>query len=136
MGDKRLNMKIKGSVQGVFFRTACRDIAANLMLNGWVKNIDDGTVEVMAEGAEQDLKDLLKWAQEGPENATVDEVKEKWTNSKDAFEDFEIIENALKDADTKAAALKKFDELIEKENEGSDHPVHEPFTKEDKHFKQ
>ncbi|NOZ81081.1 MAG: acylphosphatase [DPANN group archaeon] len=135
MVKKRLHLIIKGLVQGVFYRTSARDIAANLMCNGWVKNLPNGDVELVAEGDEKDLKDLLKWAKHGPEQAVIETVKEKWSASKDAFDDFEIIEDSIKDAESKAAELKKINKLLEVD-EGSDHPVHEPLTKEDTPFKQ
>ena len=66
------------------------------MCNGWVKNLSDGGVEILAEGDEKDLKDLLKWAKKGPEQAVVETVEEKWSAAKDAFDEVEIREESVR----------------------------------------
>jgi len=55
----RLHAYYTGRVQGVGFRYTCVDIAAELGVSGWVKNLRDGRVEVMAEAEENVLKEFL-----------------------------------------------------------------------------
>ena len=53
---KRVHLIISGRVQGVFYRAAVRDIAAGYSITGFVRNLPDGTVEVVAEGPEPELR--------------------------------------------------------------------------------
>ena len=50
MVQKRVHIFVTGRVQGVFFRQATRVIAIKNNVTGWVKNLDDGRVEIMIEG--------------------------------------------------------------------------------------
>lgn len=65
---------ISGYVQGVWFRASTRDQANNLGIKGWVKNLNNGDVEVIACGNDQQLEILHQWLQRGPEHALVDKV--------------------------------------------------------------
>ena len=65
---------IKGRVQGVGFRWFVHREAAALNLRGWVRNTEDGHVEVVAAGEEQDLAELGKAMQEGSRGSRVDAV--------------------------------------------------------------
>ena len=56
MDKKRVQLIIHGKVQGVFFRTSTKDKANELRLSGFVRNSEDGTVEVIAEGDEDQLQ--------------------------------------------------------------------------------
>ena len=60
MSDKRARVYYEGLVQGVGFRFAAERTAAALKLIGWVKNLDDGRVEVLCEGKEEDIKVFLE----------------------------------------------------------------------------
>lgn len=62
---------VTGTVQGVFFRTYTKAKANELGITGWVRNCDDGTVEVHAEGEEAALEQLEEWLQRGPTVARV-----------------------------------------------------------------
>ncbi len=68
---------ITGRVQGVFYRSAAVTEAQKLHLTGWVKNTNNGDVEVLACGAEQDLKTFEKWLWQGPMLAKVKSVTAK-----------------------------------------------------------
>ena len=59
MASKRIHVYYSGRVQGVGFRFTAEVAARKLKLNGWVSNLADGTVEVVAEGEEAALKELL-----------------------------------------------------------------------------
>ncbi len=67
---------VSGRVQGVFFRDSTRKKAQGLSLCGWVKNIPDSRVEVLACGEEEDVNALKEWLWEGPPAAKVSEVLE------------------------------------------------------------
>jgi acylphosphatase len=90
MGLKRIQMVVRGRVQGVFFRASAQREARQLGLAGWVKNRPDGSVEIVAEGEEDQVKDLLAWAQHGPTTARVDKVETKWRSYTGEFSDFRI----------------------------------------------
>ena len=65
---------VSGKVQGVWFRVATQDQAKNLGLTGWVRNLPEGQVEVLAFGAEDKLARLYEWLKQGPELAEVVDV--------------------------------------------------------------
>lgn len=62
---------VSGDVQGVSFRQATALQAERLELDGWVRNLADGRVEVLFEGDEAGVAELSNWLQQGPENAQV-----------------------------------------------------------------
>ncbi|MBU0806339.1 MAG: acylphosphatase [Gammaproteobacteria bacterium] len=62
---------VSGRVQGVYFRQATAAQAERLDLNGWVRNLADGRVEVLFEGEEAAVDELAGWLQQGPEAAEV-----------------------------------------------------------------
>jgi acylphosphatase len=76
--QRRLWLQVQGRVQGVFFRASTREQAQRLGLAGWVRNLPDGSVEVLAEGEEASLRRLADWCRRGPPGAHVDEVEESW----------------------------------------------------------
>jgi len=87
---KRLDAMVHGTVQGVFFRANARMQAQRLGLVGSVRNRPDGTVEVVAEGSEQDLRSFLAWLQRGPENARVTNVDASWGDPSGEFSGFRV----------------------------------------------
>ena len=90
MGLKRIQVVVKGRVQGVFFRATAQREARQNGLTGWVKNRRDGAVEMVVEGEEDAVKDFLAWAQQGPSTARVDDVETKWRSYTGEFSDFRI----------------------------------------------
>ncbi|WP_425914487.1 acylphosphatase [Pseudomonas sp. GWSMS-1] len=62
---------VSGRVQGVYFRQATAAQAERLDLDGWVRNLADGRVEVLFEGEEAAVDELASWLQQGPEAAEV-----------------------------------------------------------------
>ncbi len=54
-----MQVYFSGSVQGVGFRFTCQRMAETLKISGWVKNLDDGRVEVVAEADQKTLEDFL-----------------------------------------------------------------------------
>lgn len=79
--QKRLHLIVTGRVQGVYYRGATRDKARPLGLSGWVRNCSDGSVEIMAEGEEERLGELLRWCHDGPPAARVDSVEASWDDA-------------------------------------------------------
>lgn len=75
----RLEAHVHGLVQGVFFRHFTRVRAQELGLSGTVSNQPNGTVLVVAEGAQEDVHMLLEWLKQGPELAQVDSVSVRWS---------------------------------------------------------
>ncbi|HEX6927619.1 MAG TPA: acylphosphatase [Gammaproteobacteria bacterium] len=65
---------VSGKVQGVFFRAATRDRAQSLHVTGHAKNLEDGRVEVLACGEEENVAALIEWLWQGPRLARVDRV--------------------------------------------------------------
>lgn len=92
MSNKRVTLIIRGRVQGVFFRAAAQREARRLGITGWVKNRADGSVEVLAEGDEDSIKELSSWAHHGPSAARVDNVEQRWRGYTGEFPDFRIVE--------------------------------------------
>jgi acylphosphatase len=65
-----------GKVQGVYFRHSTRLEAQRLGLRGSARNLPDGSVEVLAQGAAAAVGELQAWLHRGPAQARVDEVRE------------------------------------------------------------
>jgi acylphosphatase len=86
----RAHILISGVVQGVFFRSNTRRKANEFKVNGWVKNLRDGRVEVVCEGAEESVKKLIAWSKKGPEGAYVSSADVTWENYTGEFNTFEI----------------------------------------------
>ena len=86
---KRIIIHVYGLVQGVFFRYTTRKIARNLGLTGIVKNLPNGSVYIEAEGPEDKLNELLKFAKKGPKSAEVENVKVEYKEAQYKFKGFE-----------------------------------------------
>ena len=87
--EKRVGLKIYGRVQGVFFRDSSQRKAEELNLSGWVRNELDGTVQIVAEGEEKDLEELIEWCRAGgTEYAKVDKVDIEWLEPSGQFNNF------------------------------------------------
>lgn len=69
-----MRLVVSGQVQGVCFRQYTVREASRLGLNGWVRNLRSGEVEVLAEGDEARLNDLEQWCRHGPPHAVVANV--------------------------------------------------------------
>ncbi len=72
--QRRVRLRVTGIVQGVFFRGETRRQATKLGLDGYVRNMPDGTVEVVAEGNDHRVEELIAWCRKGPPHARVDDV--------------------------------------------------------------
>ena len=87
---KRLRVNVRGRVQGVSFRYYTLSEAQRLDLTGWVRNESDGSVTVVAEGAESDLGELLEFLHRGPRAARVDDLSLNWSSPNQEFGSFGI----------------------------------------------
>ena len=77
--DERLTVFVRGRVQGVGFRWWTRARALELGLSGWAANLDDGRVEVVAEGPRPALDALVGALRSGAAPGRVDAVVEHWS---------------------------------------------------------
>jgi acylphosphatase len=86
----RLHAVVKGYVQGVGFRYFVLDAAVALGLSGWVRNLWDGDVELIAEGEREALEKLLPVVRRGPRAAHVSGVDIEWGDYKGEFSSFHV----------------------------------------------
>lgn len=87
---KRAHVFYSGRVQGIGFRYTVQDIAENLGIYGWVKNLEDGRVEVVAEAEENDLKEFLDKILKGPLGYYIKDADISWKKPLKKFNSFEI----------------------------------------------
>jgi acylphosphatase len=87
---ERLHAVIRGDVQGVGYRYFVQRNAGRLGLTGWVRNNDDGTVEVVAEGGRAELEQLKRALEEGPRMARVDRVEARWSEATGGLDGFDL----------------------------------------------
>ena len=86
----RAHLLISGRVQGVAFRYYTINNAQNLRIKGWVRNCWDGKVEIVMEGEEEKVKELIDWCYRGPSSAIVEKVDIKWKKFRGEFTAFGI----------------------------------------------
>ena len=83
------HLRIRGRVQGVYFRESMRQRADQLKVTGWVRNRSDGTVEALVQGEPFAVDAIVQWAQRGPHAARVDKVE---VEAADEERDFPIFD--------------------------------------------
>jgi acylphosphatase len=81
---------ITGFVQGIGFRYFVKSNARRLKLNGWVKNTNDGRVEVLAQGSKEEIEKLIKLCEKGPFLSEVKSVQAQWEKEEERFGDFRV----------------------------------------------
>ena len=86
----RVYIIVHGKVQGVFFRANAKKVALSLGLKGYARNKEDGSVEVVAEGQEDKIKELIEYCKKGPERAKVNKVDVIHLEATGEFIDFEV----------------------------------------------
>lgn len=86
-----LHAFIEGHVQGVGFRYFVKENADKLHLTGWVRNRYDGSVEVMAEGSQDALGQLLDVLHSGPSRSIVTNVKVDWSHTLGQYKQFSFL---------------------------------------------
>lgn len=86
---RRVKIKVFGKVQGVFFRYSVKELADRLGVKGFAKNNLDGSVEILAEGNDTAVSQIIEFCRQGPETARIDNVEvkeEKFIGNDDKFE--------------------------------------------------
>jgi acylphosphatase len=81
---------IHGLVQGVYFRAYTQKKAIELNIKGWVRNRREGCVEIIAQGDEENLREFIDWCHIGSPHSQVQEVNVRWSECKEAFNNFEV----------------------------------------------
>ena len=87
---KQVHLIISGVVQGVFFRASVSQVARLLKLTGFVRNLSNGNVEVVAAGEEGLINRMIDWCRKGPPGAQVEHVEVNWKEAAQVFEHFQI----------------------------------------------
>jgi|FaiFalFF_MnMetaG_3_1042247.scaffolds.fasta_scaffold02768_5 acylphosphatase len=87
---RRLYARVQGRVQGVGYRAFAQSEARRLGLCGYVRNCEDGTVEVVAEGEEGALQEFLNALQRGPVGAWVQRVDADYAEATGEWDNFTI----------------------------------------------
>lgn len=87
MTSRRL--RIRGLVQGVYYRESMRQRAQELGVTGWVRNRADGSVEAVVQGEAAYVERMIDWARRGPPAARVDAVEIEPANGEPALAIFE-----------------------------------------------
>lgn len=88
--EKRLRCVIRGDVQGVGFRWSAQERSRDLGLTGFVRNLENGCVEIVAEGPENALAALKTFCTRGPDGARVSDIEVREERATGEFERFEI----------------------------------------------
>ena len=88
---KQLALRVKGLVQGVFFRQSAREQALRLGLGGWVRNTMEGDVELVVQGPPQAVDQFVSWCHRGPPHARVDAVEVSESSTPEQFQTFRVI---------------------------------------------
>lgn len=87
---KRVRLWITGVVQGVYYRATARERAEKLGLTGWVRNLEDGSVMLEAQGPVDGIEALIVWCWEGPSGARVHDVEVSWIALQAGDEGFRV----------------------------------------------
>jgi acylphosphatase len=90
MQPAKAHLIIRGRVQGVFYRAFARDIAGQLGLRGWVRNLPDGSVEALFEGYRDEIEKAIEHCSSGPPGARVDGIDVNWEEYKGDLKGFQI----------------------------------------------
>lgn len=91
---KHLNITVSGKVQGVFYRASTKAVADQLGIRGFVKNLDNGSVYIEAEGDDFSLESFLEWCNEGPEKARIENVEAVESELKN-YRNFEVVKKSF-----------------------------------------
>ncbi len=88
---RRARIIVTGIVQGVFYRYSTKRKADELGLAGTVRNLPDGSVEIVCEGDEKEIDSLIAWCRQGPEGAFVEKVDVEWHDKSGRLTGFSIV---------------------------------------------
>ncbi len=87
---KQVHLILRGRVQGVGCRFFIRDRARQLCLNGWVRNLADGSVEAVATGEHKRLQQFVALCENGPPGAVVQDITVEWQDAREELSNFII----------------------------------------------
>ncbi len=87
---KSVRLYIKGTVQGIFFRQFVKENAERYNVKGFVRNLEDGRVEVFAEGNQEDVEKLVELCKQGPKHSQIANVEVKEERFQD-FKEFKLL---------------------------------------------
>ena len=87
----QVKLNFRGRVQGVCFRANCKAKADEFKLVGYVKNLDDGTVELVAQGPKDKLDEFIEYCTSDVDIAYVEDLDLEYSDNEDEFEKFEIL---------------------------------------------
>jgi acylphosphatase len=90
VAKSRVKLIIKGIVQGVNFRYYTQQEARKYSVNGWVRNLADGSVAVVFEGEEEDVEAMIQWCRHGPPGAHVTELIAQPEEYRGEFQSFSV----------------------------------------------
>ena len=90
MAKSRVKLIVKGIVQGVNFRYYTRREALKNSVNGWVRNLADGSVAAVFEGEEEDVEATIQWCRNGPPGAHVTELITQPEEYRGEFQSFSV----------------------------------------------
>jgi acylphosphatase len=88
--QERAIVRVSGRVQGVFFRDSAREKAESLGLAGYVKNTPDGEVEALFEGPSDGVREMVRWCEQGPSHASVENVSVDYGPAAGDMNGFEV----------------------------------------------
>ena len=116
---KRATIIVDGIVQGVGFRYTVRSAAKSLGIAGHVKNMDDGIVEIVAEGSEQDIESLIQHIRGVKKPAIVEDIRVSYQSATKKGKSFSIIPGdmvaeLMEGFGTEAMHLERTNEILSK----------------------
>lgn len=87
---KSIRLYISGLVQGIFFRVFVKENAERYNVKGFVRNLEDGRIEIFLEGKTADVEKMIELCKKGPKNSKIDKIEEKEEKFQD-FKTFKIL---------------------------------------------
>ncbi len=87
---QRAHVLVSGMVQGVAFRYYAQRKAEELGVSGWVRNLPDGRVEAVFEGTWEKVREMVRWCEEGPPHAGVEDVEAEFEAPGEDLDGFEM----------------------------------------------
>lgn len=91
MNNARAHILVSGRVQGVFFRAGAQARAKKIGVYGFVRNLPDARVEILAEGEKENVEKVINWLKRGSLFAKVKKVEIIWEEYRGEFKEFNII---------------------------------------------
>lgn len=87
---KSIRLYITGTVQGIFYRAFVKENAEKLNLKGFVRNLEDGKVEIFLEGDNENVDKMIELCKQGPKHSQIKNVELKEEKFQD-FKQFKVL---------------------------------------------